>query len=62
MAVSRTLLQQLVACLNFTSDAGVLFFFYNQKKSFLWAMAVAQAAKGDGDEWDFLPDIYDDGY
>ena len=40
LTVLRTLLQQLLACLNF-----------NKKKWFLWTMAAAQGAENHGDEW-----------
>ena len=51
LTVLRTLLQQLLACLNF-----------NKKKWFLWTMAAAQGAENHGDEWGltwyFLWEIY----
>ena len=50
-AGSRILLQQLLACLNFTLDSKDLFCWYKGKKWFLWPMAVAQAAENHGDEW-----------
>ena len=62
LEASRTLLQQLLACLNFTSDSENLFYWYNLiKKWFLSAMAAAQAAQNHGDEWG-LTDTYDEGY
>ena len=51
LAASRTLLQRLLACLNFTLEAEDLSFWYKRKKWFLWAMAAAQAAENHGDEW-----------
>ena len=43
-SASRTRLQQLLDYLYFTSDEKGLFYWYKQKKLFLWAMATAQAA------------------
>ena len=51
LAASRTLLQQLLTCLNFTLDSENLSFWCKQKRWFLWTMAAAQAAKNHGDEW-----------
>ena len=51
LATSSTLLQQLLACLNFTLDSEDLSFWYKWKKWFLWAMAAAKAAENHGDEW-----------
>ena len=51
LAASRTLLQRLLACLNFTLEAEDLSFWYKRKKWFLWTMAAAQAAENHGDEW-----------
>ena len=51
LAASRTLFQQLLACLNFTLDSGDLFCWYKQKKDFFWTMAAAQATENHGDEW-----------
>ena len=51
LAASRTLLQWLPACLNFTLDSEDLFCWYKRKKWFLWTMAAAQAAENHGDEW-----------
>ena len=51
LAASRTLLQQLLPCSNFTLDSEDLFCSYKQKKWFLWTMAAAQAAENHGDEW-----------
>ena len=48
---SRTLLQRLLACLNFTLKSEDLSFWYKRKKWFLWTMAAAQAAENHGDEW-----------
>ena len=50
LAASRTLLQQLLACLNFTLDSEDLFCWYTQKKLFLCTMPAAQAAENHGDE------------
>ena len=50
LAASRNLLQQLLACLNFSFDWEDLFCKY-KKKWFLWTMAPAQAAENHGDEW-----------
>ena len=61
LVASRTLLQQLLACLNFTLDSEDLFYWYKQKKWFLWTMAAAQAAENHGDEWG-LTWHYDEGY
>ena len=52
LAASRTLLQQLLACLNFTWDLEDLFCWCKgEKKWFLQTMAAAQAAENHGDEW-----------
>ena len=51
LEASRTLLQQLLACLDFTLDWEDLLFWYKRKKWFLWIMAAAQAAENHGDEW-----------
>ena len=51
LAASRTLLQWLLACLNFTLDSEDLFYWYKRKKWFLWTMAAAQAAENHGDKW-----------
>ena len=40
LEASRILLQQLIACLNFTLDLESLFCWYNWKKGFLWTMAA----------------------
>ena len=50
LAASRTLLQRLLACLNFTLESEDLSFWYKRKTSFLWTMAAAQAAENHGDE------------
>ena len=47
----RTLLQQLIAYLNFTSDSEDLSCLYKWTKWFLWTMTAAQAAENHGDEW-----------
>ena len=52
LAASTTLLQRLLACLNFTLDSEDLFWWYKRKKWFLWTIAAAQAAENHGDEWD----------
>ena len=51
LAASRTLLQRLLACLNFTLESEDFSLWYKQKKWFLWTMAAAQAAENHGDEW-----------
>ena len=48
LAASRTLLQRLLACLNFTLESEDLSFWYKQKKWFLWTMAATQAADNHG--------------
>ena len=50
LVASRTLLQRLLACLNFTLDSEDLFCWYKQKKLFLRTMAGTQAAENHGDE------------
>ena len=50
LTASRTLLQRLLACLNFILDSEDLSFWYKQKKRFLGTMAAAQAAENHGDE------------
>ena len=50
LTASRTLLQQLLARMNFTLDLEDLFCCYKRKKRFLQSMAAAQAAKNHGDE------------
>ena len=51
LKASRTLLQQLLACLNFTLDLEDFFCWFKWKMWFLWTMAAAQAAENHGDEW-----------
>ena len=51
LAASRTLLQRLLARLNFTLYSKDLFCWCKQKKWFLWTMTAAQAAENHGDEW-----------
>ena len=51
LEASRTLLQRLLACLNFTLKSEDLSFRYKQKKWFLWTIAAAKAAQNHGDEW-----------
>ena len=48
LAASRTLLQGLQACLNFTLDTEDLFCWYNWKK---WTIGAAEAAENYGDKW-----------
>ena len=52
LVTSRTFMQQLLACLNFTLDSEDLSFWCKQKRWFLRTMAATQAAKNHGDEWD----------
>ena len=62
LTASRTLLQQLLACLDFILQSKDLSFWYRQKKWFLWTMAAAQTAGNCGDVWVliwyFLWEIY----
>ena len=62
LAVSRTLLQRLLASLNFTLESEDLSFWCKWEKCFLWTMVAAQAAENHDDEWDvtcyFLWGIY----
>ena len=51
LAASRTLLQWLLACLNFTLDSDGLSFWCKWEKWFLWTMAASQAAENYGDVW-----------
>ena len=51
LAASKTLLQRLLACLNFTLESEDFSLWYKRKKWFLWTMAAAQAAENHGDEW-----------
>ena len=51
LAVSRTLMQWLLACLNFTLDSEDLLCWYKRKTRFLWTMAAAKAAENHRDEW-----------
>ena len=51
LATSRTLLQQSLACLNFTLESKDFSLWCKLKKRFLWTMAAAQAAKNHGDGW-----------
>ena len=51
LAASKTLLQQLLACLIFTLESEDLSFWYKWKKLFLWIMAAAQAVENHGDVW-----------
>ena len=43
LAASRTFLQHLLTCLNFTLDSEDFFCLYKQKKWFLWTMAMSVA-------------------
>ena len=54
LAASRTPLQWLLDCLNFTLESEDLSFWCKQKKWFLWTMAAAQAAENHGDEWGLI--------
>ena len=62
LAASRTLLQRLLACLNFPLESEDFSFWYKWKKWFLWTMAAAQAAENHEDDlgltWYFLWGIY----
>ena len=51
LAVSRTLLKRLLACLNFVLDSEDWFCWHKRKKWFLWTMAAAQVAENLGAEW-----------
>ena len=51
LAISRTYLQQLLACLNLTLDSENLLCSYKWKKLFLWTMAATQVAENYGNEW-----------
>ena len=51
LADSRTLLKQLLTCLDFILDSEDLFCWYKQKKWFLWTITAPQAAENHGDEW-----------
>ena len=51
LAASRTLLQRLLASLNFALDWVDLFCWYIWKKWFMWTIAAAQAAENHADEW-----------
>ena len=50
LAASRTILQRLLACPNFTLDSEDVYFWYKRKKLFLWTMVAARAAEKHGDE------------
>ena len=52
LAASRTLLERLLAYLNFTLDSEDLFCWYKWKKRFLWSMAAAQEAEDHKDKWE----------
>ena len=58
LAASRTLLQWLIACLNFTWDSEDLFCWYKWKKWFLWTMAAPQAAENHGDGWVLRDEVW----
>ena len=49
LAASQTLLQWLLAFLNFTLEPEDLSYWYERKKWFLWPMTAAQAAENHGD-------------
>ena len=51
LAASRTLLQWLLPCVNFTFNSEDLLCWHKWKKWFLQTMAVTQAAENHGDEW-----------
>ena len=51
LAASRTLLQTLLAWLNFTLDSEDLFCWYKHKKWFLWTIVARKVAENHGDEW-----------
>ena len=51
LVASKTLLQQLLTCLNFTLDSEDLFCWYKWKNWFLWTMASAQEAERHVNEW-----------
>ena len=48
LAISRTLVQRLLACLNFTSDSEDLFCWYKWKNWFLWTISAELAAENYG--------------
>ena len=50
LAASKSLLQLLLACLNFTFDSEDLPFWYKQKKWFLRTKAAAKATENHVDE------------
>ena len=54
LAASRTLLQRLLACPNFTLESEDVSIWYKQKKWFLWIMAATQATQNHGDEWGLI--------
>ena len=51
LAASRTLLQWLLASLNFILHSEDLSLWYKSNKWFPWTMAAAQAVESHGDEW-----------
>ena len=51
LAASKTLLQWLLVCLNFTLDSEDLLCWYKRKKLFPWTKADAQTDENHGDEW-----------
>ena len=61
LAASRTLLQQLLACLNFTLDSDRLFFWYKPKSDFyeLWQQHKQMKTMEMSNAW---PDSYIEGY
>ena len=54
LAISRTYLQQLLACLNLTLDSENLLCSYKWKKLVLWTMAATQVAENYGNEWGLI--------
>ena len=51
LAAWRTILHQLLACVNFTLNSKIYSVGKN-KKRFIWTMAAAKAAENHGVEWD----------
>ena len=61
LAASRTLLQQLLACLNFTFDSEDLFYWYNEKCDF-YELLQQQKQLKTMELSEVLLDTYDVGY
>ena len=61
LAASRTLLQRLLACLNFTLDSEDLFCWYKRKNDFyeLWQQHKQLKTMEMSEAW---PDIYNEGF